>query len=495
MSNQAAVLLNEILDDLIGLPDHPQVQMLRQISLYCREWLFMSGPVARMVATPAVQSSLRFVEQHSKLPDSATASGSDGVVLPADLLLFVTTATAPWREDEVNLMQRAVDAAPRVGVLLLDLDKLDPEEQEDVLAYVNTIFEQQMGQRVKSVGVCPDVESALRNLADSPDLMDLRVRQAHTMVRRLVKETRDKVQQELEQHQQAIGQSSRQYQQHRQEVENAERALAALMQALEGEKNRLVREVLLQFQKQLDDFEREFLKFCEGVEQTSLQRSAVEHFRMRLEQIVNSCEQGFRRRLETWVYEKILQIDSVRAGWDLHPVGEARLPMVGDESSPVDRQIAKIREITDESAISLFRNVLISSSAASLASLVGIPFVIPAAIAAFLMLSASDRRRRLEALRRELQAWLQRVRNEVYQRFAREVEEDGQRCLDDLRRLLEPYVREAVKAMRQSLNTQPALQQLQVLQNKSELEKKLLDALQRCEQRSDLVEIALMQHG
>jgi uncharacterized protein Yka (UPF0111/DUF47 family) len=49
--------------------------------------------------------------------------------------------------------------------------------------------------------------------------------------------------------------------------------------------------------------------------------------------------------------------------------------------------------------------------------------------------------------------------------------------------------------MRQSLNTHPALQQLQVLQNKSELEKKLLDALQRCEQRSDLVEIALMQHG
>jgi hypothetical protein len=52
-------------------------------------------------------------------------------------------------------MQRAVDAAPRVGVLLLDLDKLDSEEQEDVLAYVNTIFEQQLGQRVKSVGVTP----------------------------------------------------------------------------------------------------------------------------------------------------------------------------------------------------------------------------------------------------------------------------------------------------------------------------------------------------
>jgi len=495
MDTQTVGYLSEILGDLTKLPDHPLGETLRQASDRCREWLSMSGPVVRLVATPAVQASPRFPEQKSKVPEGAVAPDSNGVVLPADLLLFVTTATAPWRQDEVNLLRQAIGMAPRAGVLLLDFEVLDSEEQEEVLTYVNTIFDQQLGQGVKSIGVFSDVESALQSLSDAPDLMQLRVRQAHTIVRRLVQETHDKVQQELEQHQQAIGQISQEYRQHRQEVENAERTLAALVQALEGEKNRLVREVLLQFQKELDDFEHEFLKFCEGVEQTSFQRSAVEHFRMRLEQIVNSCEQGFRRRLETWVYEKILQIDSVRARWDLHPVGEVRLPMVGDESSPVDRQIAKMRDITDDSAISLLRNVLISSSAASLASLVGMAFVIPAAIAAFLMLSASDRQRRLEALRRELQAWLQRVRNEVYQRFAREVEEDGQRCLDDLRRLLEPYVREAVKAMRQSLNTHPALQQLQVLQNKSELEKKLLDALQRCEQRSDLVEIALMQHG
>lgn len=419
MSQKLLETLHEALQGIRGLPPDEAIAPLQANCERWYHWLKTPHTVIAIVATDTVKTTPSFHEAARVLAEPSLGWQVTEVCerdYVADITVYMTMASSPWREDELNWLSATAENAPSVLLLLLDTEALDQEETQDATEFAEHVLRSRIADPSRFIGVAPTANDALQMLRSHNASTDSRARHVWQLLCERISQSLADLHRKRQGLPKEIAEAQHEYAQLRQRADAVLRELLVRQNTLEPRIARIVRQTQVEFSEKITGLQRKYHRLCESEAILQISTDIENSFKSDIRHIVEHQMRELDDKLTVFFREQVEAINASRQSCGSSPmeIDPQRWVIIPFEVLP-EPSLAAPRHSLEIS--SYVRDALVSMAVGTVMASIGTTLFLPAGIVTWLGLNWEQRRRKAEAFRNQFVSWIDKGIAETERQF------------------------------------------------------------------------------
>lgn len=451
-------ILRETLQSIVCLEPEAGIEPLQEQCKHWQTWLDAPQTVLKVVAAAPVSATWYFREALTVLEQggeklSVTKGDTKAA---ADFVLYATMASAPWREDELELLASHADDAPRCILLLLEAGALDEEEKADTVDFAGRVLRSRLGGSQQILGVVTSAEEVIPLVQSQQASVQQRADYLLARLRSLLPQQIEHLEVQKKALAQDIAQKQYDYAQWKQQCDNLLRQLLVAENTAEAHIAKIVAWVHKKLRAEIMSLQRQYRWRCRGSEILNIAEDVTEGLKSDMKNALEKARQVLSRRLVDWFNEQTASISQMRQKCGLPPIDVDAddwllIPstVMPEPTAPFPQLVPTPFSRAREVIVGLLSGMFIARFIPSLS--------LPAGIAMWLGLDAEQRRREADSYRAQLIHWIDDAFVEAEKSFGLYLEDVRDEVVEAVKEVYRALHEETSKSIQHHLLNHPLL--------------------------------------
>lgn len=486
MYHQSIDAAREVLQVVSSLAPEVNIESLQEKCRYWLTWLDTPQPVLKVVATNSIRTNSHFREALTVLGQSfqsVVLAEKDGQSA-ADFLLYTTMASAPWREDELELLALHRDDAPACILLLLEADALDEEERADAVDFAGRVLSSRLGATQEKLGVTTSVAEVVNVIQSQQVSAQRRADHILDRLRGLLPQQIELLDARKKDLAQNIAQKQRDYAQWKQQSDHLLRQLLVAENTAEVHVAKIVARVHKELREEIMSLQKKYRRMCQEKEILNIGQDFSDRLMEDLQNVLKKTRQTLSHRLAEWFNEQTISISQMRQKCGLPPCDvDARDWLV--VPSTVAPEAARPLPQQLSSPFSRLRDVLTSLVVGGIVGSIVPPLALPATIFTWIGMGWEQKQRELQSYRAQLMHWIDTAFAEVEKSISLYLEDVKYRVSEAAKGAYRALHEETFESIRDHQQKHPLLSDVKSLQTQLDQLQEVLSTLQEQLKRLD----------
>lgn len=461
----------------------PSEEVMQPLKEKCTAWSHWLDDPQKRVAIIA-SKSMRSISEYRELVERLQQLSSVHVLLPddgeqlADVAVYLTMATSPWREEEAALLKERASLAPLSAVLLLHADTLDDDEQEDALIYAQAVFRSILAGSSKDLVVTADTDHLLHLIADYQISLDERAVKVYDALRAHLAEQLEILQKDMDSLNQQMAQERKQHTVLQNKCAGLQRTMDRELVTMDAQMQKLFREVQLQYSQDILSLQSKYHSMCYNQDVMALSEDITNGLKQELHQVVLTHMRSLKDRILEWGRSKIAAINSSRQDIGLMPLMAEPESWIVVHFETITVPNIPLSESSQE-VFSHIRGLVVGLVSGATLTWFFPALALPAGIAMWLGLEHEQKQREAEQRRAQLSAWVDQCIFWTDKRFHVYMGKTQEMVIDAAKGMYSSFRNQTLQDIQKHMSEHPLHQKLEEGQQRLQTLKNRYATLQR----------------